>query len=212
MRRSIFLFCLGLGAILCGPGEALAQTVSTGGTVYSDRPLSADDLESLFGLSAPGASPQPAQVQPGQTRTRGLSRAVSIELGSATNGAEGSQPEARPERPVAKSLSVPIQFSTGSDAVDSRSRAQLAGLVELLGRHTELVILVIGHTDDRGSPVVNQLLSERRALAVRRVLVSQGVAEHQVATMGQGSSRPLRGEAASGDRQRRVEFVAVAVN
>jgi outer membrane protein OmpA-like peptidoglycan-associated protein len=212
-QRGILLFCLGLGVLLSAPVEALAQNVSTGKAVYSEKPMSADELESLFGLAAPRTPPP--RSTPAPARTRGLTRAVSVELGSADSGAEGSQPDARAQLSApapAKSISVPIQFSSGSDAVDPRSRDQLRGLVDLLSRHGGLVLLVIGHTDDRGSPTVNQSLSERRALAVRRALISQGVAEQQLAAMGQGSSRPLSGESPSSDRQRRVEFVPVPIN
>ena len=66
-----------------------------------------------------------------------------------------------------------------------------------------------GNTDERGTREYNIGLGERRAQAVRRALMLQGVAESQVSTVSFGSERP----AAEGDdesawaKNRRVEVV-----
>jgi peptidoglycan-associated lipoprotein len=66
-----------------------------------------------------------------------------------------------------------------------------------------------GHTDERGSPEYNIGLGERRAQAVRRALMLQGVTEAQVTTVSYGEERP----AAAGQdetawaKNRRVEFI-----
>jgi peptidoglycan-associated lipoprotein len=66
-----------------------------------------------------------------------------------------------------------------------------------------------GNTDNRGTREYNIGLGERRAQAVRRALMLQGVAESQVSTVSFGAERP----AADGDdeaawsQNRRVEVV-----
>ena len=66
-----------------------------------------------------------------------------------------------------------------------------------------------GNTDGRGTREYNIGLGERRAQAVRRALMLQGVAESQVSTVSFGAERP----AAEGDdeaawaKNRRVEVV-----
>jgi peptidoglycan-associated lipoprotein len=66
-----------------------------------------------------------------------------------------------------------------------------------------------GNTDNRGTREYNIGLGERRAQAVRRALMLQGVAETQVSTVSFGAERP----AADGDdeaawsQNRRVEVV-----
>jgi peptidoglycan-associated lipoprotein len=66
-----------------------------------------------------------------------------------------------------------------------------------------------GNTDERGTREYNIGLGERRAQAVRRALLLQGVAEGQVTTVSFGAERP----AAEGDdeaawsKNRRVEVV-----
>lgn len=66
-----------------------------------------------------------------------------------------------------------------------------------------------GNTDNRGTREYNIGLGERRAQAVRRALLLQGVTESQVSTVSYGAERP----AAEGDdeaawsQNRRVELV-----
>ena len=68
-----------------------------------------------------------------------------------------------------------------------------------------------GNTDERGTREYNIGLGERRAQAVRRALMLQGVAESQLTTVSFGAERP----AAEGDdetawaQNRRVELVYI---
>jgi peptidoglycan-associated lipoprotein len=66
-----------------------------------------------------------------------------------------------------------------------------------------------GHSDERGSREYNIGLGERRAQAVRRALMLQGVTEAQITTVSYGEERPsVQGsdESAYG-KNRRVELV-----
>lgn len=78
-----------------------------------------------------------------------------------------------------------------------------------LAGHPALKIKLEGNTDERGTREYNIGLGERRAQAVRRALLLQGVAESQVSTVSFGAERP----AAEGDdeaawaQNRRVELV-----
>jgi OOP family OmpA-OmpF porin len=51
--------------------------------------------------------------------------------------------------------------------------------------------MIEGHTDLSGSPQHNQVLSERRAEAVKSYLVAHGIAADRLSTVGYGSTRPL---------------------
>ena len=66
-----------------------------------------------------------------------------------------------------------------------------------------------GNTDERGTREYNIGLGERRAQAVRRALMLQGVAETQVSTVSFGSERPaVEGDdEAAWAKNRRVELV-----
>jgi peptidoglycan-associated lipoprotein len=94
----------------------------------------------------------------------------------------------------------------------SEIRAEFADLVNAAARnltaHPALKVKLEGNTDERGTREYNIGLGERRAQAVRRALLLQGVAESQVTTVSFGAERP----AAEGDNEsawaqnRRVEL------
>jgi peptidoglycan-associated lipoprotein len=66
-----------------------------------------------------------------------------------------------------------------------------------------------GHSDERGSREYNIGLGERRAQAVRRALMLQGVTEAQITTVSYGEERPaMQGSDESAyAKNRRVELV-----
>jgi peptidoglycan-associated lipoprotein len=66
-----------------------------------------------------------------------------------------------------------------------------------------------GHSDERGSREYNIGLGERRAQAVRRALMLQGVTEAQITTVSYGEERPsVQGSDDSAyGKNRRVELV-----
>jgi len=66
-----------------------------------------------------------------------------------------------------------------------------------------------GSTDERGSREYNIGLGERRAQAVRRALLLQGVAESQITTVSYGEERPaVTGHSEDAwAKNRRVEIV-----
>jgi peptidoglycan-associated lipoprotein len=77
-----------------------------------------------------------------------------------------------------------------------------------LTSHPNLKLKLEGNTDERGTREYNIGLGERRAQAVRRALMLQGVAESQLTTVSFGAERP----AAEGDdeaawaKNRRVDL------
>ena len=103
-----------------------------------------------------------------------------------------------------------IQFDTGEATIKTESAETLQKIAALLQEHTDLRLLVEGHTDDEGGFETNMTLSKERAEAVRAYLVEKhGIAEERLKAMGLGSTQP----AASNDTEagraenRRVELV-----
>ena len=103
-----------------------------------------------------------------------------------------------------------ITFDTGSatvhpDYVDEIAlrRAQPAR------QPADSTVRVIGHTDNVGSTVYNQALSERRAAAVAAILTANGVEAWRVQTAGVGYHQPVASNDTPGGRaqNRRVEIV-----
>jgi peptidoglycan-associated lipoprotein len=71
--------------------------------------------------------------------------------------------------------------------------------------------LIEGHCDERGTEGYNQALGERRALAIRELLVKTGVDAQHVFTKSLGKDLPaLTGhDEAAWSKNRRGEFVLV---
>ena len=103
-----------------------------------------------------------------------------------------------------------IYFAFNSAALDPASDGTIESVAQVLATHPDWNATIEGHTDSIGTASSNQLLSERRAGAVRERLVSRyKVAAGRLRAVGYGASRPrepnatLEGRA----RNRRVELV-----
>lgn len=84
-----------------------------------------------------------------------------------------------------------IRFAPGSDRIDESSEAVLRELARALVASAG-VFIIEGHTDMTRNAAAAQLLSERRAVAVKARLVSEGVAAGRLLAVGYGASRPER--------------------
>lgn len=102
-----------------------------------------------------------------------------------------------------------VLFEVDSTRVDSDGRQALEEVADVLGEYDKTAVIVQGHTDATGSEEYNLDLSERRAEAVERYLVSLGVDRDRLATMGFGEESPVASnDSESGRRQnRRVDIL-----
>lgn len=112
----------------------------------------------------------------------------------------------------------PGEGALGADSVvyfdfdSSEIRPEFAGVISAQARrltgNPSLRMRLEGHTDERGSREYNIALGERRAQAVRRALMLQGVADAQLITVSYGEERPAVEGADEGAyaKNRRVEF------
>ena len=100
-------------------------------------------------------------------------------------------------------------FDTNKSDLKPEGRMQLDEMVGKLKSVSRIgQIEVIGHTDSRGTEKYNQALSERRADAVRRYLVEQGVPADAIVSSGRGESDPVASNDTASNRamNRRVEI------
>ncbi|SNR51347.1 Thrombospondin type 3 repeat-containing protein [Lutibacter flavus] len=84
-----------------------------------------------------------------------------------------------------------ILFDTAKATFKGEAINTLDTMVSILLRYPETNFVVEGHTDNVGTDRSNQLLSERRASAVRDHLVSKGVNPDRLKYVGYGESRPI---------------------
>ncbi|MBV7561817.1 OmpA family protein [Pseudomonas sp. sia0905] len=112
--------------------------------------------------------------------------------------------------PVAEAVRVEldVKFDFDKAQVKPESMGDIQSLADFMKQYPQTTTVVEGHTDSVGTDAYNQKLSERRANAVREVLVNQyGVGGTRVNAVGYGESRPVADNATEEGRaiNRRVE-------
>jgi len=104
---------------------------------------------------------------------------------------------------------INFKFNTADITPDSLPRLDTWGRVLSDPLMKDQIFVVGGHTDDVGTEEYNRALSQRRADAVRDLLIAQyGISSRRLETAGYGKSRPLLGGETPEARaaNRRVEF------
>lgn len=90
------------------------------------------------------------------------------------------------------SIKLKVNFAFDSHVVEEHYFQNLEELADFLKRFADIQIELEGHTDSRGAEDYNLGLSERRAEAVRQVLVDEyGIAAGRLLPRGYGESRPV---------------------
>ena len=99
-------------------------------------------------------------------------------------------------------------FATGKADLTTDSYSKLDGVANDLKRSPGVVLEIRGHTDNKGVENNNLKLSQERADAVCRYLVSQGVAPIQLKATGYGSKMPIAPNktAVGREKNRRIEM------
>lgn len=102
-----------------------------------------------------------------------------------------------------------IYFDFDSDAIRPEYSEMLAAHANYLAANPDASVRLEGHADERGSREYNIGLGERRAQAVRRALLLQGVGASQVSTVSYGEERPAvtGSDEEAWSMNRRVEIV-----
>ena len=105
-----------------------------------------------------------------------------------------------------------ILFPYDSDQVLAAGRDNLGNLAESLQKYPKTEVLIVGHTDARGSDDYNQGLSNRRADSAADYLVAQGIARNRIRIEGRGEAEPIATNDTDEGRQlnRRVEIAIFA--
>lgn len=114
-------------------------------------------------------------------------------------------------KPLELGLSVRLNnifFDFDKTNLRPESFPELDKVVELMEQNPGLIIEIGGHTDDQGSDLYNEQLSQGRAEAVREYLTGKWIDHSRVTAKGYGESKPEVENDSEENRQinRRVEF------
>ena len=124
--------------------------------------------------------------------------------------AAGTNPDDEAQGPQGGLLATRVvYFDFDSSEIKPEFNDLVSAHAHYLASNASIRVRLEGNTDERGSREYNIGLGERRAQAVRRALMLQGVSESQIATVSYGEERPaVTGHTEEAwARNRRVELV-----
>ena len=110
-----------------------------------------------------------------------------------------------------KRVNLHIKFENNSFEVDTESKIKVQKFADFLNTRTNFTTEIIGHTSSKGRASYNQSLSEKRAQAVKALLINDGVEENRIEAIGKGESEPMvEDSVVNADAQnRRIEAILI---
>ena len=84
-----------------------------------------------------------------------------------------------------------VHFAFDSALLSDQARLILSNKADYLRTHSEVIITVEGHCDERGTDAYNIALGERRAEAVKNFFVDLGISANRLNTISYGEERPI---------------------
>ena len=124
-----------------------------------------------------------------------LTLSITGALGFACASSERATPDTAGQSSVAAQVSQTnacndweIYFATGASEVSPETRTVLERLARCIRSGDVREVVVVGSTDPRGPMTDNQALGQRRADAIREVLVANGCAPGVVRAYSQGEA------------------------
>ena len=106
-----------------------------------------------------------------------------------------------------------ITFVTAGHDLNADFFEVLDSVIIVLQEFDKTIIVSAGHTDSRGSEAYNQALSERRANTVAKYLLSKGIVEARIESVGFGEGTPIADNSTDEGRSlnRRVELSLIPI-
>lgn len=186
------------------PASLRAQSLEDkiGSALQSKKPLTRNIM----------AAPDPKAAAERQIVDRLRTRSISVEPAQPPTADERTQiAEIARDKP---SIDLEILFEYNSADISQKSVPALVALGNALSRRDlkGSVFFINGHTDSAGSADYNQLLSQRRAHSVRRVLIEQyRLAPDTLIATGFGKEQLKNTADPLGQENRRVQIVNTTV-
>jgi len=84
-----------------------------------------------------------------------------------------------------------VLFDSDSAGLTTEGQEIVRGWADWMKMFPDIVVRIEGHCDERGTREYNLALGEKRATAVRNLLIALGVAPHRIAVVSYGKERPV---------------------
>lgn len=86
---------------------------------------------------------------------------------------------------------VHFDFNSTKPKYDSKTDVALRALCAIMKADSNVKVLIVGHTDNVGSPKSNMSCGKKRAEALKRVMVGMGAPASAIATASRGQEEPV---------------------
>ncbi len=161
----------------------------------------------MSGLALAGCPKKPQTIPDSQTPEQTGTTNTGGSLDSDVSGGALSADQAALQE--AQRVGTVVYFDYDRAEIRPEYVPIVAAHAKYLNGNANRRVRLEGHSDERGSREYNIGLGERRAQAVRRALMLQGVTEAQITTVSYGEERPaVQGSDESAySKNRRVELV-----
>lgn len=89
-------------------------------------------------------------------------------------------------------IKINVEFEPGKTVVRPAYDSEISKLADFMKSHPETSVEIAGHTDSTGNAKANVSLSQKRADAVKQVLVAKfSIAKERLKSVGYGSAKPV---------------------
>lgn len=101
-----------------------------------------------------------------------------------------------------------LYFTPSSARINAKHFEKIEKLLAIFKKYPEVKVIIHGHSDKNGSETNNNTLSVKRAEAVKKYLITKGMVNNRIITVGHGSSNPIYDGKDEDEffNNRRVEF------
>lgn len=146
------------------------------------------------------------------SQVSGDSASTSASNTASSSSSSSSTSSASTDKTAAEKLAQvgdTVNFEFDSAELSGSARSTLNRQSAFLSVNPDLMIVIEGHADERGTREYNLALAERRATAVRDYLVAKGMNSARVRTVSYGKERPavVGSDEASWAKNRRATTV-----
>ena len=123
------------------------------------------------------------------SQVSGDSASTSASNTASSSSASSSAADKTPAEKLAQ-VGDTVNFDFDSAKLTVSARSTLNRQAAFLSLNPDLMIVIEGHADERGTREYNLALGDRRATAVRDYLVAKGINSARVRTVSYGKERP----------------------
>lgn len=160
-------------------------------------------------IAAPEPAPAPVAAAPVDSDGDG----VTDDLDKCPGTPAGTRVDSYgcvPKKLTLETVKLNIQFDTNKDVITEAYQPEVKKVAAFLNQHNDVVVDIEGHTDAQGSDQYNLTLSQRRADAVKKELVTRyGIAANRVNAKGYGESKPVANNDNANGRAQNRRVVAL---